>query len=425
MISAEILEILRRENTIIFARLNVQNVIQLMTKMMTPKLRPYQIEAVEKGLEFFKNGNPKDIPIIVAPTGAGKSIYIGHIANELKEGVLVLQPSKELLEQNYAKYRMYGGEAAIYSASMGIKEIGHVTFATIGSLKSKAADFQHVKHVIIDECHLVPPFTGSMFTSFLSNFVGVKILGMTATPFRLKSYNDPFTGERFSQINMLNRERPRFFNYMLHVTQISELYDQQFLAPIKYIEMAWDNGKLTYNSTGAEFSDESVDRELKQQRVNEKIPSLIKLSIEKGRKHRVVFVKNVSDAIILAQRVPHSACIHASTKKKERETILRDFKVGRIKTVFNVGVLTIGFDFPALDTIIIARPTMSLALYMQMIGRGIRCCEGKTDCAVVDMCGNMQRFSKFEDIKYHANLDGKWAVTDGKRILSGVKLSTY
>lgn len=387
------------------------------------ELRNYQKEGVDAGLEFFLNGNPKDIPIIVAPTGAGKSIYIAYLANQLQEGVLVLQPSKELLEQNYKKYLAYGGEAKIYSASMGQKEIGHVTFATIGSIKSKPELFAHVRYVIIDECHLVPPNSESMYMGFLKKLTGVKTLGLTATPFRLKTYVDPQTWRPYSQINLLTRERPRFFNTFLDVTQIKELYDAGYLAPIRYIEIPWDNERLIPNSTGAEFEEETVDRELKQQKVYERLPGIIEASKKKGRKYRVVYVKNVADALELSIVVPDSAYVCGATPKKEREKILGDFKEGKITTVFNVGVLTIGFDFPALDTIIIARPTMSLALYMQMIGRGIRPCPGKIDCAMVDMCGNIERFGHIENIWYGPGDDGKWVIRDDKRILSGVPLA--
>lgn len=137
-------------------------------------LRDYQEESVEKALDFLRSDDFASIPILVAPTGAGKSIYIAHIANELKKDVLVLQPSKELLEQNYAKYRMYGGEASIYSASFGVKDIGDVTFATIGSLKGKAKDFLHIQYIIIDECHLVPPKENSMYNKFIDELNALK-----------------------------------------------------------------------------------------------------------------------------------------------------------------------------------------------------------------------------------------------------------
>lgn len=390
------------------------------------ELRDYQKGGVESILGYFKNGDEKDIPIVVAPTGSGKSIYIAHVANELSGGVLVLQPSKEILEQNYQKYLLYGGQASIYSASVGIKEIGDVTFAMIGSVKNKAKDFLHVRFIIIDECHLVPPNSESMFMGFLnqmrSESKDIKVIGLTATPFRLKKYNDPFTLQPFSQINMLTRTRPKFFNKFLFITQISELYEKGFLCPIKYIEMTWDNGDLKVNSTGAEYTESSMDESLKKQQVHERIPDMIRQSIDKGRKHRIVFVKNVTDAIFLSEKIPYSACVHAGTKKKDRIKILDDFKAGKIKTVFNVGVLTIGFDFPALDTIIVARPTMSLALFMQMVGRGIRLHPGKQDCAVVDMCGNIERFGKIEDIKYLETEKG-WIIHNGKRQLSGVPLN--
>ena len=388
------------------------------------KLRPYQQEAVDAALDFFQFGTAKDRPIIIAPTAAGKSIYIASIVKELSGGVLVIQPSKELLEQNFGKFELYGGQAKIYSASMNQKEVGQVTFATIGSIVKQSDLFSHVKYILIDECHLVPPDPGSMFMRFLLKLPGVKVIGLTATAFRLKRYNDPFTGEPYSQINLLPRERPRYFNRFLHITQIKELYDQKYLSPVRWIPLEWNNGMLKYNSTGAEFSDKSMDDAMKQQKIYERIPGLIRQSIEKGRKYRLVFVKNVADAELLAMQVPDSACVSAETKKKDRDNILRKFKAGEIKTVFNVGVLTVGFDFPALDCIIIARPTMSLALYIQMVGRGIRLFNGKADCAVVDMCGNLSRFCKMEDLIYTMDDVGGWIITDGSKQLSGVRLST-
>lgn len=393
--------------------------------MTTITLRDYQDEAVVLCHEHLLRGSYKDRPIVVAPTGGGKSIYIAHLTDLLKEGVLVIQPSKELLEQNYAKFKMYGGHASIYSASMGVKEVGKVTFATIGSIKTKAQLFSHIKYVLIDECHLVPPFLGSMFMTFfkeLEQFAQFKVLGLTATPFRLKTYAS-MTGETYSQLNLLNREYPRFFNKFIHITQIKKLVEEKYLVPIKYIPLVWDSHQLVVNTTGAEFTEDSIDRELKRQMVHERIPGVVKQAREKGRNFQLVFVKNVSDAQDLASKVPESAYVCALTKKKERAQIINDFRSGKIKTIFNVGVLTIGFDFPALDTIIIARPTLSLALFMQMVGRGIRPFEGKTNCVVVDMVGNISRFSKIEDVEFTTDHRGSWVMKAGDKILSGVPIS--
>lgn len=389
------------------------------------KLRNYQQAGVDKGIEFLTTGNKKDIPIIVAPTAAGKSIYIANMAKTLQAGVLVLQPTKELLEQNYAKFEAYGGQAGIYSASMNSKEIGHVTFATIGSIKKNPEMFSHVRYIIIDECHLVPPKDESMFMSFISQLKDVRVVGLTATAFRLKSYHDPFSGEPFSKINLLPRERPRFFNRFLHVTQIFELYQQGFLSPIKYVKLPWDSSLLKVNTTGAEFTTQSMEFAMNEQLIFQGIINVVDQSIDKGRKHRLVFVQSVSDAEKLAKKCKGSACVSADTPKAERSRIIDEFKAGKIKTVFNVGVLTVGFDFPELDTIIIARPTMSLSLYMQMIGRGIRVAPGKDHCTVVDMCGNVDRFGQIERIVYLYDEKLGWILHNGEKQLSGVRMDSF
>ena len=391
------------------------------------KPRPYQKGAVEKAVEFFKSKSKKR-PIIYAPTASGKSIIIAFITRELKENTLVLQPSKELLEQNYGKFIECGGEASIYSASCGSKEIGDVTFATIGSIRKNPELFKHKKNVIIDECDSVPPVSTSMYRQFFKGLdKKTKYLGLTATPFRNKTYFDMFTEEQYTQTNLLNREKPKFFNEFQSVIQIQEMYALGFLAPIKWIQLDWDSGALKRNSTGAEFKKESMDKALDINKINKRIPNVVKQAIEKGKKHILVFVKNVSDAEILSRIVPDSNYVHAKTKKKERKEILDKFKSGEIKIIFNVGILTIGFDFPELDTIILARPTMSLRLYMQMVGRGIRIHESKEYCVVLDMCGNYERFGKIEDIELveeecEQTLKKKWVLRNTEKILTGVRL---
>ena len=132
------------------------------------KLRENQLPVVSMGVEFFRT--PKIKPsIIVAPTAFGKSIVIAFIVKELKEKVLVIQPSKELLEQNYEKFTTLGGEASIYSASMGEKEIGDVTYATIGSIIKIAHRFRSlgITKVIIDECDRYPRNPTGMLRRFI------------------------------------------------------------------------------------------------------------------------------------------------------------------------------------------------------------------------------------------------------------------
>lgn len=386
-------------------------------------LRDYQKETVDKAVDYVLNGRIKDRPIIVAPTAAGKSLMIAGIADALDCGIIVLNPSKELLAQNYEKYTSYGNEASIYSASMGEKEVGRVTFATIGSVKDKPELFEHVKVIITDECEQYPPAEGSMFTTFINGLGDVKVIGLTATPYRLKNYRDQFTDEPYSQINLLPRERPRFFNTFLHVIQVSDMYSRGYLSPLVYQSTPWDSNKLELNTTGAEFSEKSVDRELIQQKVYEQLPEQVQYyKMFHKRKHILVFVKDVESARKLAEITQDSAYVCGETKQKERDKIISDFKSGKISVVYNVGVLVRGFDYPEIDMVVLARPTMSTGVYIQMIGRGVRVHPDKEDCIILDMCGNVGRHCKFEKVRYDIDVEGKWIMHDGTKVLTGVRM---
>lgn len=391
------------------------------------ELRPYQKEAVEAATSFFR-GKDKTRPILVLPTGAGKSLVIAFTVRDLPGNVLILQPSKELLEQNYGKYmtviKDHGLEpASIYSASAGIKERGRVTFATIGSIYKNPEIFADTDHVMVDECHFVPPQKGSMYTKLFSALPNAKVIGLTATPYRLKTYADPINPRtKFSKINLLPRERPQFFNRFLYIVQTAKMYEEGFLAPVNYVSTVWDGTNLKANSTGAEYTESSMDEVMSRNDILKRIPGLLEQAFRKGRRACLVFVRTVEEARHLASITPFSDYIHAETPKDERARIIEAFKGGGIKTIFNVSVLTTGFDFPGLDTIFVCRPTMSLALFVQMVGRGVRLSADKDHCTIVDMCGNLKRFGKLEDLRIEDDPQAGWVLRNDKQIISGRRL---
>ena len=381
-------------------------------------LRDYQDDAVEVGIEFFDNKKEKKNGIIVQPTGSGKSLVIANIAKNQTGNTIVFQPSKELLEQNYSKYLSYGEEAAIYSASVGRREIGKITFATIGSIVSKPELFKEFNHAIIDECHLVSPNKESMYSKFFGE-LNIKLLGLTATPIRLKSYSYP---ERHSKLCMLDRQRPKTFSKYLHITQIKELSDRGYLAPVVYRKVSFDQSGLKLNTTGADYTDRSMQKELEKQNVNHNIVMTVRKLMASHHNHILIFVTSILDAQIIARAMDNTAFVTGQTPKKERASILNQFKAGIIKCVVNVGVLVVGFDFPALDTIIIGRPTLSLAIYYQMIGRGIRPYPDKKYCTVIDFVGNYDKFGKIEDLSIELR-QGGWGVFNGDRQLTNVNMN--
>ena len=361
------------------------------------KLRPYQKEAVREGLKTFARGG-RDV--LVLPTGSGKSLVIASIAKQLLGDTIVFQPNKEILEQNLQKMHEFGfSDIGVFSASMGQKTLGKVTFATIGTIYNQKDMWKLFENVIIDECHLCNA-KGGMYQEFIKNHGGA-VLGLTATPYRLHSYNDMKTGERAVVAKMLNRTRPKLFDNISHITQISEMYDQNYLCPVKYTENGnYQHTDLTLNSTGMDFTDKSVKIYNEQNNTIGKVAEAVSNLLNSGKKHILVFNKFVEEAVSLKTNLQNmgivAETVSAETKKQDREQIIKDFRSGKTKVVTNVGVLTTGFDFPELDCIILARPTQSVALFYQMVGRGVRIADGKQQLDLIDMCGNVKRFGKIE-----------------------------
>ena len=343
-------------------------------------LRPYQLEALNKilwaqGLE----GND----LCVLPTGAGKSIVIAALAHKINQDILILQPTREILTQNLEKLKRYVDESeiGIYSASMDQKTIGKFTFATIGSVYKKPEEFKHFKTIIIDECHLVNPKNlDGMFTQFLAGIGNPKVIGFTATPYRMDSFYKRlnFGYETVSIIALINRRRHHFWHRLIYNINNQDLLRQGYLCGLEYIDKSViDHADIPLNKSHSDFD-----------------LALFEKKIEQAENLQVMFKD-------------YSAVVTAETNKNERKQIIDDFRSGKIPIVFNVGVLTIGFDHPSLDCIILLRPTRSIALHYQMIGRGVRIAEGKTSCKVIDLSSNVKNLGRIETIKLE-KIDGKW-----------------
>lgn len=378
-------------------------------------LRPYQQSAVDKAVQFLRTSKGQN-GLMQLPTGSGKSLVIAGICKELNAPTLVFQPNKEILAQNASKYRMYGNACGIYSASAGQKTLRDVTFATIGSVVKKLHLLERFRYVLVDECHLVNSAEG-MYEEVLSH-MGVPVVGMTATPYRLGRVTDE-RGETRSILKFLTRTRPRVFDRLIYHVQNRELFDAGYLARIKYFEVpAVNTGLLRANSTGADYTDQSVREAYRQSGFHLKLVKVVNRLFEVGRRNAIVFTRFTDEARWLAQQVPGCAIVTAETPAKERDRIINAFRTGRIRCVANVGILTTGFDYPELEAVVMARPTMSLALWYQVVGRGVRPHPDKDHCMVVDMCGNLPMFGKVEDL--HLSDEGGWHIRTGERQLTNV-----
>ncbi len=379
-------------------------------KLKKYKLRSYQERAKKDGLEVLLSPKPNK-SIIVQPTGAGKSILIAEIAKELDGNILVVQPSKELLKQNLSKFVEAGGEATIYSASFNSKIISHTTYATDGSLSVEAFRDKNIKYLILDECHLKTQ-EGSKLSSFIKALNIKNILGLTASPVYLKS---ALGG---TQLKMMNRVRGKLFNNICHVTQIKELVDGGFWSKIKYDLKNNDSSDLEYNSNGSDYTKGSLTLNYESNNIEKQI--IDSIDANPDRKSILIFVPSVAEAIALQKKIKGSEVVYSGMKDKDRERILNAFKALEIRTIINVNILAVGFDHPELDYIITARPTASIAVYYQQIGRGVRIHENKKDCLLTDLSGNVERFGRLETLTFEDIEEYGWGMFNGENLLSGV-----
>lgn len=396
--------------------------------------RDYQEAAIKAGLDFFRRkSGPNEIQVL--PTGSGKSLIIAGIAEGLQEPVLILQPSKEILQQNYEKFISYGGHAGIFSASVGRKDLGMVTFASLASIMAKdrtgaqrsMQHFLHYKNVIVDEAHLGTSAKESQFIDFIRELGHPRVLGLTATPFRLYPHTER-DGTRDSMLKFLTRTSPRIFGKVGYHVQVSELKERGYLANCRYFDVrselshGFDRNAIKVNSTGADYDEEALQKYYDTIDFKTDIVKLIR-RINKTGKQVLCFMSSVADAEFVSRELGNSATVTGKTSKAERDRAEEDFKSGKLRSVVNCGVWTVGFDYPALKVVLLARPLRSLAMYYQMLGRAIRPYNNE-DAWIIDGCGNLGVFGRIEDLRVEFDPKNELPLITGSsgRILTGVPL---
>lgn len=373
------------------------------------ELRDYQRIAVDSAIQHIKSNTKKKM-ILVAPTGAGKSLYIANIIRESGLKTIVLQPNVELLQQNMDKYISYGNSASVYCSSLKMKVLSDVTFATIGSLIGVLDDVKKYgfELILVDEAHYMSK-KNSQMDKLLKHTKIDNVIGLTATPIELRQ---TMSGP---DLVMINRSQKNLFDYIGDVTQIDHLVRCGFWSEIKYDIYDTDSKYLKLNTSGTEFTESSVRKYYSANHLSDKIVLLIQQS---DRKHHLVFVPTIDDAKSLAKLIPNSRAVYSGMDKNERLDTITKFKSGEVSTVINCNILSIGFDFPELDHIIMAKATNSFAVYYQQLGRGVRIHKDKENVLVSDFSKNIERFGKVEDILFLRDETGKWNMFNGERQLT-------
>lgn len=356
------------------------------------KLRDYQQQAVDNAVRFFQK--TREPAVIVLPTGAGKSLVIAELARIAKGRVLVLAHVKELVEQNYEKYKSYGLDAGIFSASLGKKDWNHKTiFGGIQSV-ARASDefFNDFSLLVIDECHRVAEEGSTQYQDVIKKLQernpNLCILGLTATPYRLGLgwiYE-------YSNLGEIKTTQNRFFKKCVYELPLSYMIKNQYLTiPVK-VDIpvtSYDFSELT--EKGRMYTTAEVEEILKSQKRLTPliIKNIIDITERFDREGVMIFSASVKHAEEILSYLPagEARLVVGDTEMADRNQIIEDFKKKKIKYLVNVSVLTTGFDAPHVDVIAILRPTESNSLYQQIVGRGLRLSPGKKDCYILDYTG--------------------------------------
>ena len=383
-------------------------------------LRYYQQESVNAVYAHLQQ-KPDTNPCAVLPTGAGKSIVIAKIVSDaatLWNGrILILAHVKELLEQNAAKIAALCPDLKIgmYSAGLNRRDTDNqVLVAGIQSVYNKADELGAFDLILIDEAHLIPPDGDGMYQTLLNEEKAlnpnVRLIGFTATPYRLRG------GLICKPENLLNE--------ICYEIGVRELIMRKYLSPLRS-----KNGKTKADLSdlhiraGEFIADEIAAKMDNEQLVYAACNEIVKLTAD--RKKVLIFASSVAHAEHIKTRIEYAAgqecgIVIGSTSKEERAEILDRFKDKKVpadlfgatkptlKYLVNVGVLTTGFDAPAVDTVVLLRPTASAGLYYQMVGRGFRLSPetGKTDCMILDYGGNIMRHGPVDMIRVEETRGG-------------------
>jgi len=355
-------------------------------------LRKYQQEAVDGTLNYFRK--KRSPAVIVLPTGAGKSLVIAELAKIAKGRVLVLAHVKELVEQNHLKYESYGLQAGIYSAGLNQKDSEQkVIFGSIQSVaKANDAFFSDFTLLVIDECHRVGLEPDSQYAKVIKqlklNNQRICILGLTATPYRLGLgwiYNYALRGE-------IKTQELRFFKHCIYDLPLSYMIRNRYLTPPVKVDIpvtSYDFSELTEG--GNSYTMAQLEEVLHQQRRLTPliIKNIIDITDSDKRQGVMIFSSTVKHAKEIMDCLPlgQARLVLGATELSERDQIVNDFKKKAFKYLVNVSVLTTGFDAAHVDVIAILRPTESISLYQQIIGRGLRLDTDKKDCLVLDYTG--------------------------------------
>lgn len=366
---------------------------------MAIQLRDYQEAALTQTFSYINGGGKAGIAAL--PTGSGKSRIIAEfirriLAKKNHVRFMMLTHVKELIEQNAARITEVWPSCplGIYSASIGRKQYSHpIIFGGIQSCYKHPERFGHIHVLIIDEAHLVSEKAESMYGAMISGLKrknpDLVVIGFTATPYRL-GMGMLVEGPIFDHV---------FFNNTT-MDDFVKLIDDGYLCDLIPVNTKVQFDLSNVTMSGGDFQEKSLDENINRDEITKEIV-LETIAKAQGRNRGLAFCISKAHAENMAARFTQAGWpttfVHSDLSKDERAKRLEDYAAGKYKVLCNVGVLTTGFDSPETDFMVIARPTQSTSLHVQIMGRGMRPHPSKPNTLVLDFAGNTYRLGPVND----------------------------
>lgn len=358
------------------------------SRLHAPALRPYQTNAIGQIDAALAHGYKA--PLVVAPTGSGKTVIAGDLIRRESDAgkrVLFLAPRRELIRQASRKLDDVGvPHGIILAGDKRMNLYAPVQIASIDTLRARQHKLQRLEPhlVIVDEAHL---YVTEIRQRLLNQSPNAVKIGLTATPCRQDG-----------------RGLRLLFDTLIHVASVTELTEQGHLVPARYFSIA-EPDLSRVSTVGGDYHNGQLAGAMLQL-----VADVPKTWLERaGGRRTAVFAVNVAHSVALRAQFAalgvSAEHVDGGTPTLEREAIFRRFSAGDTQVLCNCQIASIGFDLPALDCVQLARPTKSLALYLQMIGRGLRPAAGKADCLVLDHSGAVHRHGFAHDERFWT-LDG-------------------
>ncbi len=350
---------------------------------------PYQSDAIDALHEHVctKGTNP----CVVIPTGGGKSPMIAWTIKRWRDTtphvrIVVVAHRKELIEQNAAEAVgiMPDADIGIYSAALNRRDFdANILFASIDSVHKRGGEFAPFDVIMVDECHRIPPGGEGKYRKFITECRRFSpkliVVGWTATPFRMNC------GAICHKDHILNE--------VCYEARLSDLIDDGYLCGLRSkVGKSSPDLKGVRRNRGGDYIVKSLSGAANREEiVNAAVKEAVYHMNHEGRKSAVFFCVDVEHCNSVSRALMRNGVfapvVTGKTGSKTRERAANDFRSGKLRAICNVNVYTEGFNAKRVDCIVLLRPTLSAGLYSQMVGRGLRVHESKSDCLVLDFGG--------------------------------------